>query len=1090
MAESETSIPKFASFRPKATSKGHVDEIKDRPKTKHEDHGHHRGRRGEKSRRSQSDKQARRHSSPSKDINQDLVLQKGDHMKHRNEDSDLYVIDRKGDAKNLSYGSVHRWGVSLFHRAGAGSVLGLSPGIKIDGNHSEESGLVLSNSRISNAHRREKYAFSKVERERPRLLRIRQGIPEADPFINEGDYISLSRSKAKNYGNEELDGTALLRDEVDYRSIHGKAKSESRPADQDLEYVDESDSSRSDTGRILRLENMIRDRNTELSRRVEHSPSDLEAWLSLIDHQDNLTRKRDGRRRITNAEISSTADIKIHMFEKALQHMQKLKDRERILLGLMAEGAKVWELNEQSDRWQRISEDNIESLVLWRAYLDFKQTTFSTFRFEEVRDVYLQRLKLLLKSVSSATPIKTNELYRQIIYVLVRLTMYVRESGFSELAIAVWQVLLEVNFFGPKQLPHDEYKRRFQEYWDSEVPRIGEVESRGWCAFVGCADSSTVPDARTDEADMILNQGDTFKSWSIAERARQKASRLPARTMDDVVEDDPYRVILFSDVEPFLVLLPSTPAIRRTLIDAFLLFCRQPSIQHLTGNGEAHAWENEGFINGDIQDSDVDYIRKQFLASSRASDDEVETPDISSILSSPLANFVSSADTYFSSKWFKSPKSWHQVYAGDNGPVPYAWFRDTLRQLVEVSLDDGFAEYFLAFEWQNEPGTIKKVAKKLLKQYSSSLNLYNAYAMIEWEKGNKEIANGVFSAALRMGSSVSQNDSKDQDQVQSMDSILLWKSWIWACLEDNDHQAALKRLLSIPDGNLSIDHDHSATVLLKTKQHLTSRRDYLLSSGNVYHALLHMECLALLDYLTTISATGPQSQKQGNISAALTIFTSISETLSTHSSADSALHALLLQSSTRLIFQHIRSGPYRPTILRSHLCHCLSIFPHNTIFLALYTWNESRFSLSNLINNSLTSILHPSNDSITTHLFAIRHSLQTGTPHAIHSSFEHAVSSLACRGAAGLWRLYILWSVQTKEYKGRAKEIWLRGLRACPWCKELFLTGFEVSVEMRLGMEAGREVWRVMGEKELRVCVDLEESFEEARGRDDGGPSE
>ena len=71
------------------------------------------------------------------------------------------------------------------------------------------------------------------------------------------------------------------------------------------------------------------------------------------------------------------------MFEKALEKVQSLEDRETLLLGLMNEGAKIWELKTQSDRWEQISKRNIDSLVLWRSYLNFKQTTFESFNMKK-----------------------------------------------------------------------------------------------------------------------------------------------------------------------------------------------------------------------------------------------------------------------------------------------------------------------------------------------------------------------------------------------------------------------------------------------------------------------------------------------------------------------------------------------------------------------------------------------------------------------------------------------------------------------------------------------------------------------------------
>lgn len=69
--------------------------------------------------------------------------------------------------------------------------------------------------------------------------------------------------------------------------------------------------------------------------------------------------------------------------------------------------------------------------------------------------------------------------------------------------------------------------------------------------------------------------------------------------------------------------------------------------------------------------------------------------------------------------------------------------------------------------------------------------------------------------------------------------------------------------------------------------------------------------------------------------------------------------------------------------------------------------------------------------------------------------------------------------------EGKGKEAWFRALRACPWSKELFVVGFEgmggsaSASGNGLGFKELRSTWRVMGEKELRIHVDLEERFEE-----------
>lgn len=97
---------------------------------------------------------------------------------------------------------------------------------------------------------------------------------------------------------------------------------------------------------------------------------------------------------------------------------------------------------------------------------------------------------------------------------------------------------------------------------------------------------------------------------------------------------------------------------------------------------------------------------------------------------------------------------------------------------------------------------------------------------------------------------------------------------------------------------------------------------------------------------------------------------------------------------------------------------------------------------------------------------------------------------------------------QKSKSNSKTKEIYHRALRACPWSKELYLLGMEELVGYYhsvnndknrtekgkgngnanggLTYEELRGTWRVMGEKECRVHVDLEDAFEEIGEVGDG----
>ena len=195
---------------------------------------------------------------------------------------------------------------------------------------------------------------------------------------------------------------------------------------------------------------------------------------------------------------------------------------------------------------------------------------------------------------------------------------------------------------------------------------------------------------------------------------------------------------------------------------------------------------------------------------------------------------ISPESLFKAEKWFRI-ENLREAPGQGTSTVSYKWIRRTLEQLVQANFQEDFAEYYLAFEYQNEPETIKKISKGLLKKHPASLRLYNSYAMIERSRGNKETAKSVFAAALKMSKSMSQKAPKN-------DSIILWRNWIWACLEDRENDSALRHLLSISDNISNIDTTLSPAILLKCKQRLTSNRDYLMSSGDLKHSVTYAEC--------------------------------------------------------------------------------------------------------------------------------------------------------------------------------------------------------------------------------------------------------
>lgn len=118
-----------------------------------------------------------------------------------------------------------------------------------------------------------------------------------------------------------------------------------------------------------------------------------------------------------------------------------------------------------------------------------------------------------------------------------------------------------------------------EEFWDDEVPRIGDMGAKGWSCTT---DDDTPSYSNGLEAYVAPAPADgarPFETWAIAERTASLDAALPSRTAELTLDesDDPFRVVLFDDIRPFLFVVHSSDS-KLQLAYAFLTFLGLPFV--------------------------------------------------------------------------------------------------------------------------------------------------------------------------------------------------------------------------------------------------------------------------------------------------------------------------------------------------------------------------------------------------------------------------------------------------------------------------------------------------------------------------------
>ncbi|RDW65775.1 uncharacterized protein DSM5745_09514 [Aspergillus mulundensis] len=1119
-SQEKKAIPRFASFKPRPAppdndrppelpSRERVeseDRSRHRSKYRSKHDSHHRHRSRSRDRRSDRRDSRRPRKEPSRrdkgHLREPTPPSRNSVRETIGDSSDIYVVDRKGDKYTLIYGTIHRYSVPHYYRIGRGRVLGLPSNYRIDRETIGENEIVVRSetTRTDSSKSRSKRLLSKSEKSQPRLLRVRPTSSTNDPIASSEDFVPLSDSRRQK-DVEAFAGSDGEDEKYGYRSIHGKLKpDEDLPSD--LEQVTDSELSGGEAAR-QDPDWDIKQRNVELSRGVTERPTDIDAWLRLIDHQETVLRGSGGKSSsLTSAEQHSLADIKISLYEKALKKVGQGPGRDRLLIGLLNEGTNLWDTKKVLAQWHATLKANPQYISLWMKYLDFCQTEFLNFTHERCLATFVECLRLNMASPDSP------ERARVQIYLFLRLTLFLREAGYMEQATGLWQGILELTFYRPQDFDSpvtDEVLSAFTDFWDAEAARIGELGSKGWKNS-----KAALFDPKTFEPQCQLNSKSIFVSWTACERERMFNAQLPARSLDQP-EDDPYRVVLASDLKRFLPLaaLPnSTPE----LVDSFLYFSQLPPIINVNNYNTTGHWMGDSFLRNEISAASYGNL-DDWLSTAGTTSESGILPTIF-----PHQYFVHDYDSYFAdpAAWFSSFNTWLKATSTPAGIVVRDWVRRTLRLLVDADMsNEDLAEFTVAVEFACNAKEAKKYAKSLLKKRSSCLRLYNAYALMERRASNYTAGDHVWATSISM--------SKSLSTEQRVDCVLLWHTWIWELLEARNTTHAAHLLVSMPQNHIdlqafpdtSIEPQFSAANLLKIRNYLLGTQESAIANRKPSIIKACTSCQAILTYLT----------HGQDLNASLEAYTSTINRLSAlpnpNSDATKTFVSytteLLHQSRAKLLYYHLRTSTlYKPSAIRSILNESITAFPHNTITLSLFAWNESRFRIEERVRDIMRDITatatSPSSSQsapipITSHLFSIHTELNRptyagSTLHSVRAAFEKAIgdqnqsssypstSSSSGRTSISLWKLYILFEISRREIT-RAKNVFYRAMRACPWSKDILMLAFthlrEDVVAEQHGDNGGkgmnfhelRHVYNVLVEKELRIHIDIERELDE-----------
>ncbi|KAF2845235.1 DUF1740-domain-containing protein [Plenodomus tracheiphilus IPT5] len=1021
-------IPKFASFRPKP---------KPAPEPSEEP--------ASKSKGSHDTKLTGREKKASRVRGPSPPPPPQSHSHHDTSSSKIYFSDRRGDANLLRYGTLDRYDIPAYRRYGHGFVLGLPLDQKIDREQSTDTALCIASSR----KRQERLLTNKrLNKSTHRALRLIKHSQARHTGDFDQDFISITTTRGSaQHSSEPEDGEPPP---LDYRDIQGRPKSD-EPLDPDTHYEPDAD---------VVIDTEVTKKNSRLARQTKEHPEHAEHWFALIEHQEAMLKLERPSNELTASDKAHLAQVRISIYEEALKKTKMNQQGQgKLWEGLLAEARKVWDDIRLASKWNQVLAEHPQNTNLWWLYLDSVQSSFARFRFDDCRSAYLSCVSALQ---SSTTPIPSETYLR----LLVRLTSMTYDCGYQELALAIWQAVLEFNLMRPNAEEGTTFLSLFEEFWESEASRIGEPEAKGWKNSRGAVDHQPSGPSPLLENDSTTNSLSDFYRRELDAMTKLQ---YPGRMTDEVGEDDAFHAVLFSDIEAYLNIIPLETS-STLIVDAFICFCRLPPLPQLAPHQKE--WWSDPFLRLQTEGGTQSGIKVV---------PGVQTLDRFSNL--PVQSFQATTELLFQNG---------STLRGDRLQPD---FPRRLLKLVATAYPDHdiIGEYLLAFEHRHFPSEAPKTAKQLLKVCPSSLRLYNAYGLVELGRSDMDRANKVFSMALTM--------HKGGIVLWTYENIKLYHNWIWEALHRGAQNHALWRTIS-PDGKIPIpasqDSRPTHDALLQIRLLLSERSERALLNHEFETAILSTSMQALIVYFIN----GAKAE------SALEVHQSLSAWMTSHKLSNSMYAELHAQYMADFLAYHaMHAAIVKPALIRTALEPLIARFPNNTILLSLYAANEARFAIDDRVRGILQrhDLQGAEETSVAGWLFAIHYELQKGdiagsTSHSVRALFHRATAAIG-QHCPALWISYLRFELtqfreeqarslkRTKKEDGkdyhtnrvraakqRIRESFQHGLTELPWCKEFVMLPFSPEFDGAFEDVEKSKFYRVMQEKEIRLYIDLDQT--------------
>ncbi|KAG6818044.1 hypothetical protein H0H87_009199 [Tephrocybe sp. NHM501043] len=781
-----------------------------------------------------------------------------------------------------------------------------------------------------------------------------------------------------------------------------------------------------------------------LEQEIKEKPMAVEIWLSLLSHT-LLTIPLSSK----NA-IKARSEITVSILSRALAMDPQNGAFNVLRIQYLKAGEEVWHESKVRAEWEEALK--IGGADIWMEWIEW--------RIKQVGNGVDGVVEDAVRMLGAFGHNEQDELAK--IRVFWRVAMVFQCAGFVERATSMFQAQAELLFKIPQAihgLPHETQLDHLENFWESEVPRVGEVGSRGWVTWASGhrEDEVGALGAKSDTGEHI-SELDPYRQWAAQEIHVDQTGFLPSRSSDDT--DDPYSTILFSDIRPLLIPLASA-----TAKDAFR--CAWLSIVglHIPGFSQTMSTSNE--INWDDRWNLSYLTRRPYLNSffpSNMTQNHLTTESVAGIIIGREKEYTNPFGPLKcwghgvlrpldiggeSQKGEMKAAMWRNE---DIEGLDHSFIRRLFAQLRLGATDTDWDTLTLAFEATLSVKSALKQSRALLSQ-NESLAHWSAHAQLEVLRGRVDDARKIYQTVLTT-STVARNMPGTSN---------LWWDWVHMEWLNGDPARALQLILR----SAGVEGQGGVAVLrckrglddaIKGEQAWKDREGWI-------------KLRALLELLTA-----------GDVTSALKVFDShLIWERKKGPCRESLLVACLL-----IVYRYGvgLKNPIPPAVLRHRVEKAMEEYPSNSIILGLFLEGERGQGMwgrvREILGESATKKKDLARRVEEVWIAGWEKGRWMEKVERTRSGLAAAVDTERTKASHVLWRIYIEFEIQAGQLQ-RAKRLLFRAIGDCPLVKELYLIAFGPLRSVFSGQEL-RGLGDTMAERGLRLRRGLDEALEGWQG--------